>query len=394
MIRLLFVLFLLARSLGAETLALYLSWYGDPTTTMTIQWHTPLSETGDEVSLRMPSGEKKTFSGSHIEFASRIIHTVLLDGLSPDTEYPFQIQLDPALYKLRTAPQTLDQPLRFVIGGDAYHSKEAFRKMNNAIVDKAPLFAVIGGDIAYAINGNPFRLRSTMRNRWFSFLREWKEQMILPDGQVIPFLLVAGNHDISSNDYELFFTLFAFPEKQLYRTVDFGNYLSLFLLDTGHFQPIEGEQTAWLGAALAKRKTVSYPIPVYHIAAYPSYYSFSGSIPKKIRANWCPLFEEHNLKAAFENHNHAFKRTYPIRNGKIDPTGVVYLGDGCWGVPPRTTDDHWYLTKRESKNHVYLLELTPESAKIEAFGFSGESIDQFEIIPREMKNRKYGKETP
>ncbi len=382
MIRPLLILFLLARSLGAETLALYLSWYGDPATTMAIQWHTPILETGDEISIRMPSGEQRTFSGSHIELGSRIVHKVLLEGLSPDTEYPFQIALDPALYKFRTAPQTLNRPLRFVIGGDAYESKKAFRKMNPAIVDKNPLFAVIGGDIAYAVNGNPFRLRSSARNRWFSFLREWKEQMILPDGQVIPFLLVAGNHDISPDEYELFFDLFAFPEKQLYRTVDFGNYLSLILLDTGHVQPIEGKQTAWLGAALAQRKAVSYPIPVYHVGAYPSYYSFSGSTPKKIRENWCPLFEKHSLKAAFENHNHAFKRTYPIRNGKIDPTGVVYLGDGCWGASPRATYDRWYLAKRASKNQVYLLELTPESAKIEAFGFSGESIDQFEIKSR------------
>src|SRR6202034_3243463 len=126
-----------------------------------------------------------------------------LEGLSPDTEYSFQIPADPALYKFRTAPQTLLRPFRFVIGGDAYQSKEDFRKMNPAIVHKNPLFAVIGGDIAYAISSNPFRLRSTSRNRWFSFLREWKEQMILPDGQVIPLVLVAGNHDIGPDEYEL-----------------------------------------------------------------------------------------------------------------------------------------------------------------------------------------------
>ena len=201
------------------------------------------------------------------------------------------------------------------------------------------------------------------RNHWFSFLREWKEQMILPDGQVIPFLIVAGNHDIDPDEYELFFDLFAFPEKQLYRTVDFGNYLSLILLDTGHFDPIEGEQTDWLDQALTQRRTVPYRIPVYHVAAYPSYYSYSGSAPKKIRANWCPLFDKHLVQIAFENHNHAFKRTYPIRDGKIDASGVVYLGDGCWGASPRRTHDQWYLAKRARLNNVYILELTPKSAK-------------------------------
>ena len=166
--------------------------------------------------------------------------------------------------------------------------------------------------------------------------------MTTKEGRLIPFLIVPGNHDILPDHYELFFTLFAFPQKQLYRSMQFGNYLTLFLLDTGHFQPVEGRQTVFLKKALAAAANIPYKFAVYHEAAYPSYYPYNGITPKKIRTHWVPLFEEYHLTAAFENHNHAYKRTYPIKANQIDPDGVTYFGDGSWGVTPRGPSDQWY----------------------------------------------------
>ena len=33
----------------------------------------------------------------------------------------------------------------------------------------------------------------------------------------------------------------------------------------------------------------------------------------------------------FENHIHGFKRTKPLRGGKVVDKGTVYIGDGSWG---------------------------------------------------------------
>ena len=371
MIRLLLLLPLL---LLAEVKGFYLSWYDDPATTMTIQWIAPSPE--DSLFLLQNDSWEKVPS-THTDLDAYLVYAAHLKDLTPDTEYTFR--LGALEHSFKTAPSNLNAGIRFIIGGDAYGKKKLFQRMNQSIVEKDPLFVVIGGDIAYALMPTPISLRNREQNRWISFLSDWASQMVTPNGRVVPFLLGSGNHDLASDDYEIFFKLFAFPEKQLYRAIDFGTYLSLILLDTAHFQPIEGVQTHWLKNALAKRTHIPHKFAIYHVSAYPSYYPYQNVTSKKVRTYWCPLFDAYGLSLAFENHNHAYKRTYPIRNNQVDPNGIIYLGDGCWGVTPRKTNAAWYLEKRESKNHVYLIEMSEEKTHIEAIDLFGHPFDELTL---------------
>ena len=382
MIRSLIIFFLLFSFAGyGERTALYLTWVDDPTTSMAISWHTPLDEEGN--SLFLQQGEKwKEATGASAPLNERLIHRVFLNDLQPNTTYAFRFEEEGTVYQFRTAPGNLEQPLKFVVGGDVYLSTKLFRRMNQTVVRQDPLFAVIGGDIAYAIKTNPFRSESGSVKRWFSFLEEWSKQMIAKEGRLIPLLPTSGNHDVTPDHYEAFFSLFPMPKKQFYRALDFGRYLSLILLDTGHFQPVQGQQSYWLDKALAARSHRPYLFAVYHEAAYPSYYPFEGEVPAKIREYWCPLFEKWGVQAAFEHHNHAFKRTYPIRQGQIDPKGLIYLGDGCWGATPRKPEDRWYIEKRARKNNIYLIELTEEKAHITALDLLGDPLDEIEFKPK------------
>ncbi len=360
---------------GDEISAIYLSWYGDPATTMTIQWHTSAEEPSDEIRLETPHGWA-SYTASHIHLEKGpLVHTITLDHLRPDSVYRFQIGEE--THSFRTMPRSLsDRPIRFIVGGDAYGNSKLFRRMNETIASQDPDFVVIGGDLAYAIGVPTLRLRSSALTRWLDFLSIWKEQLVASDGRLIPFLIVAGNHDIASDNYELFFSLFAFPQKQLYRAIDFGDYLSLFLLDTGHFQPIQGRQTLWLEKALSSRTNVPHLFAAYHIGAYPTWYPYDGLIPKTIRNHWCPLFDLYHLSVAFEHHNHAFKRTYPLKANKIDDTGTLYLGDGSWGVKPRKTRDMWYLEKKAKRNGVWLVDLDLEGASFKALDLVGDTFDE------------------
>jgi len=373
---LLLLLTITVRASSEEISALYLSWYDDPATTMTIQWHSNLEE--DAIHYERTDGQKITHIGSHHIFPNErfYIHTTTLNNLEPDTEYTFQINDELTDYTFRTAPEKLNQSLRFIIGGDLYLSPKLFRKMGKTLLQFDPLFAVLGGDLAYAIG---HFLWSSPSRRWRNFLADWKEHLIGPNNRLIPFLVVPGNHDITPDQYELFFSLFAFPKKELYRTVNFGSYLSLLLLDTGHFHPIEGRQTLWLKKTLDSKRFASYLFAVYHKGAYPSYYPYNGEIPRKIRDHWCPLFDQYGVQAAFEHHSHTFKKTFPLKGEAKDSEGVIYFGDGCWGVPPRKTFDHWYLDKRGRENNAYLIELNSESASIKAIGLNGQILDETEI---------------
>lgn len=285
------------------------------------------------------------------------------------------------LYRFQTAPRSLEPSIRFIIGGDAYRSGSLFRQMNETIQKQDPLFAVIGGDIAYAIHSGPFNLNSYALKRWFSFLADWKEQMKTAEGRLIPMLLVAGNHDISKNNQELFFKLFAFPEKHLYRSLDFGTYLSLLFLDTNHLDPIQGKQTDWLKTTLSQKGAFPYRMAVYHEGAYPSFYPYLSETPVQVRTHWCPLFDTYQLTAAFENHSHTYKKTYPLRNQQIDPKGVVYFGDGCWGTKPRNPQSMWYLEKTGQKNHVFLIQLSSTECQVQALDLQGHIFDTFSLSP-------------
>lgn len=367
--------FFLPLLLHAEITALYLSWYDDPTTTMTIQWHTPFKELGDTIYLS-DGQEWAAINGTHIHLDQVLVHSAALDHLQPNTEYSFYIGSDPKVYKFRTAPANLDEPLRFLVGGDIYLNRRIFQYMGKTVLKNDPRFIVLGGDIAYALGGP--RFHSSLR-QWLDFLKDWMTHMIRKDGLIIPFLIVPGNHDIAADNYETFFSLFAFPQKRLYRTVDFGSYLSLILLDTGHFHQIEHQQTLWLDKALSARTSIPYRFAIYHEAAYPSFYPYLDPTPKKIRTFWVPLFEKYKISAAFENHNHTFKRTYPIKANQIDPEGIVYIGDGSWGVLPRRVNDTWYLAKKLRKNSVLLVELNAEKAAVQAIGISNNLLDTVEI---------------
>src|SRR5262249_6155434 len=136
-----------------------------------------------------------------------------------------------------------------------------------------------------------------------------------------------------------------------YATLDFGDYLSLVLLDTGHNSPIAGEQTDWLDKVLTPRRDHPHVIAVNHVPAYPSFRAAAATASDKDpagegnRQHWVPLFEKHNVDLVLEHRDHTFKRTHPLKNGHADPNGIVYLGDGSWGKlrAPKKPEDRPYL---------------------------------------------------
>jgi 3',5'-cyclic AMP phosphodiesterase CpdA len=277
-----------------------------------------------------------------------------------------------------------------------YHwNEEVFDRMNHAVAYDEPDFAVLGGDLAYTIGVKvPFSGMEWQMQRWTLFLRKLQTTLKSQKNRLIPILPVVGNHDVHGKDThqkELFFLIFPFPDNQkAYRSFYVGSYLHLVFLDTGHSASIEGEQTEWLRKELQHSQS-PYLFAAYHVGAYPSVYNYKGKTPELLRKTWVPIFEKESVLAAFEHHSHAFKRTYPIKNEKIDMSGVTYLGDGSWGVPPRkvyTPQSLWYLKKSSSVNACWFVSLTEEKAFIEARTLAGEIIDQLELSPRLFEEMK------
>jgi hypothetical protein len=349
---------------------------------MVIHWHTSTKDKKSRLSYRkegqLPWNEV-VGANKPIPKSDLALHVIELEGLKSNTVYQFKIGEEKTLYKFRTCPDQLDRPLRFAVGGDAYFYLSPLRKINKEIAKRDPDFVIVGGDIAYVRNHkSPCKGKNWESRRWATFFKEWKKQMVTSDGRLIPLIAVVGNHDVKARDKNaLFYTLFAFSEEGLpYRVLDFGSYFSLFLLDTGHTCPIDGDQQEWLKRVLLERKNVPYKMATYHVAAYPSVYAYKAAVPTKIRTHWVPLFEEHGIQFAFENHNHAYKRTHPIKGGKIDPKGVVYLGDGSWGVNARKPKSRWYLAKTAQTNFFWMVTLDQEGYSMESISQNGKVIEK------------------
>lgn len=357
--------------------SLYLTFAEDPAHSIAIHWLEEKSLKDKKIFYRKLNEEIWQEALYEEErWGKDFLKRSLLTKLEADTDYVFCLEKDSPLYRFSTLPATLDRPLRIAIGGDAYQKAGPFEAMNKTVAKMAPDFVILGGDIAYANRGDPV-------TRWKDFLRIWYRTMRTEEGRLIPLVAAVGNHEIlpkSKGGGSLFLQLFPYLEHGSYGKLDLVGCSCFLLLDTNHLHPIEGAQTAWLKQTLETKKEYPYKFAVYHIAAYPSIYEYKDKTSSLIRMHWCPLFEENGLIAAFENHNHAFKRTYPIKSEKIDPSGVVYMGDGAWSVPPRNRkDSRWYLKERKKSNCFSMMTLAKGRSKVQTFDLKGKMIDEWDV---------------
>jgi len=380
-----------------DVVGLYLTWQRDPARTMTINWVNLYEHTTTKVFFR-PSGETNWLSARgkrHVVKPSVYqVRRVELTGLAPATDYEF-IVADQAptetknLQRFRTMPATLEHPLRFVTGGDMMHSREMVDAMNRRAGRLDPDFALLGGDLAYE--------DGAAATRYFDWMQSWTQLARGKNGRLIPLVVAIGNHEVRGGyggtiptDAPYFYGFFALPEKRSFYALDFGKYLSLVVLDSGHTQPISGAQAKWLEQALAVRTQQQFVFSCYHWPVYGTAKEPKGLLPSEhprsieIRQQWVPHFERYGVSAIFENDHHNYKRTHLIRNHqRDDENGLLYLGDGAWGVGTRTVPEPgkaWYLAHAEPRRHLFEVTLNPDGrAQIRAIDAEGKVFDQVDL---------------
>ncbi|MCH8508279.1 MAG: metallophosphoesterase family protein [Phycisphaerales bacterium] len=382
--------------------AMYLTWRRDPTTTMVVQWHGEPGDAMPSLAYRARGAESWRTARPEVQpmaYTGRPVYTAELTGLEPGSKHEFRIvhagdRGRSGVYLFRTMPAEAERPIRLAIGGDVRHRQSWMERTNRQAVRFDPDLIVWGGDLAYA-DGREDRL-----DRWDEFFEACMNTLVTESGRVVPIVVGIGNHEVLGGYYwgsqrgreayedtdafresiaPYFYSMFAFPGHPGYGVLDFGSYLSLFLLDTDHSGPVEGTQTEWLAERLAERAgRFTHVIPVYHVPAYPSVRSFTGGTTTRVREHWSPLFEKHGVRVAFENHDHAYKRTVPIRAGEPHEGGVVYIGDGAWGVGVRAVHDAaetWYLERSASERHLILLTIAGEHLDLKVINEDGGLID-------------------
>lgn len=77
----------------------------------------------------------------------------------------------------------------------------------------------------------------------------------------------------------------------------------------------------------------------------------------------------------FENHSHSYKRTKLLRDGKEDPTGTLYIGDGAWGVSPFEPVDMWYLAHKAKKRNFIHVNVGQTNMTLRSVDDTGQIFD-------------------
>lgn len=337
----------------------------------------------------------------------RAIHTVELSALEPGTEYEFRLPYDPAVaypvvlhdptttmtihwqtrgplhafqprpttdewvFRFRTFPDALtDDPVRIAFGGDIKQSSQPYEMYEQVLstYTAQDLHAlVITGDWVYDDN-DPFKDPYWGDNRFADLWDVYKVHGSDSEGRLTPIVPGIGNHEVAGGyrgrpydwdtqtlgDNTVFAVQFPTAPPGWHFVVDIGDYASLVMLDSEHVNPRIGGsqdlQTPWLERVLDERVSVPNVFVTYHVAAYPVHRSFTGGIPRRIRAHWHPLLDAHdNIKLVFEMHDHVYGESHWIRGGEVvaEGAGIKYLGAGHMGTiqnrgvwNPATT---WYL---------------------------------------------------
>ena len=331
------------------------------------------------------------------------------EGLRPDTAYEFLLSVDGRRARtgwFRTAPAVLNRPLKFIAGGDMGTTTAV--PICKRVGREDPLFVLVGGDLAYA-NGRA-------AYRWYDWIDNWSELVVGKDGRSLPIIAGIGNHEMKSfhglskwqawrglaaltpkkENAPFYFSLFDLPGNESNFSVDFGDYLSIILLDSNHAQRVK-KQTRWLEGELKDRVSVRHLFPVYHRPAWGTGIKANQT---DIQEEWCPLFEEYQVDCVFENDHHAYKRSHPLTAGmRDDRDGILYLGDGAWGARLRPITDRMlnrvgarsYLAKWRSVHHVFRVTLLPDGSRsYEAIESDGRVFDSL----RDRKDRRSKRPDP
>jgi len=395
----------MAAGAGQAPSTLFLSWEGDPRTTMTAQWlrgpglgDRPEEGKPEEVRWKRAGDQQWAWMKAKTTAfpdpqKSGLPRWALVKanwtGLEAGKEYVFQVGDSPEM-RFRTAPAKLEKGLTFAEGGDSDVTKAAEEIFGTA-AHQDPLFIHVGGDLAYSDGVDVAKE--------IAFWQMYHRATRRPDGRLIPFVAGVGNHEVKGGYWQEGATFEQMKERApffyalfggLYRTeepvaLDFGDYLSLLMLDSGHITPMD-RQTGWLEKNLESRSGVRWVFASWHVAAYPSARSWNSQpMSGYARENWIPLFEKSRIAGLFNHHDHDLQRVETeAKNGRK----VMVFGNGAIGVERREAicEESSRLAKfRAKENYINVVTLTADMALVRSLGREGQELDRTELPIPEVR---------
>jgi len=322
------------------------------------------------------------------------LHQVKVDGLSVGTDYYYEVcsrsetgAVSGGPFSFRTAPEETDA-FSFVLtaehGGAWDSSLPHTTPLLELIRRERPDFIQSVGDLLS--DGKD----ASQWNFWF--FRPFQNLLCNT-----PFYPCVGNHEVGGaikdcdvdGCYSNYLRYFAFPRNysfdygcahfcvldcpSMFERIDRSDADAYLPILKDDFQKRESYQ--FLEQDLAQSNAV-WKFVVFH---YPPYASAHYEVPE-LRI-FAPLFEKYGVDIVFNSHAILYERSHPIREDRLNPSGVRYILVG--GFAER---DQWFWDKSNKlsakraarPNYVYAA-VTPWSFELQAIDYEGKLFDTLKL---------------
>lgn len=301
-------------------------------------------------------------------------HQFDLTDLEPARRYWIVASSDDRLSPERsfvTAPDD-GRPITLLVGSDSRSRPDRRREMFERV---RRLFEAEPEVVAFA-HGGDYVYHGDRIGEFSGWLSEY-EATTTEDGRLLPILPTRGNHESTS---AVFDEVFGTPGAgRGYFATTLNAETLLITLNTE--APAGGDQRRFLEETLTRYRETTFQIAQYHQPLWPAV-----KRPAAAAEHWLEPFEDLGLDLGLESDGHVLKRTVPIKDGALDPEGVVYIGEGGLGVGQRAPRaDRWYLQEpgfSDSAHHVWRLRFRGPLLQADAISVDGRVLDSAQITPR------------
>lgn len=335
---------------------------------MTIAWETEAPEgTAVEYGTEEPLAWRAEVAGR----AS--MHAVRLTGLPASSAVFYRIvpaRGEPSGPASATHRAQLDRgpgaPVTFAVVGDTQDQCGAWGGLAERIRAERPAFVLHVGDIVE--EGNE--------------LGRWRSEFFAPARRLFattPVWAVLGNHEADS---PLYYRYFGGPPPGWRQSFVFGD-AECFLVDSERDLSPGSEQYVWLDRALA-RSGAGWRFVAVHRPPFTSDRDEYGDTARggcpegdpRTRP-LVPLLEAHGVDVLFCGHVHAYERSQPVRDGRVDDDGVVYVQTGGGGGRLEESADtrSWHAAALRRCHHYVTVSLQGETMELRAYDAGGGLFD-------------------
>ena len=348
-------------------------------TTITVMW-----ETNERCRSVVRYGEPKfNASSANLEFSVELedttfIHELVLDGLTPETHYFYQVistndKGDSLVSEVSTFQTSLgeDKAVAFAVFCDSQSNPEVWGKIATLAYQERPHFGILGGDLVD-----------------FGFNKDdWVDEFFAPSNQFMkhyPIYSVPGNHE---HDAFLYYQYMANPDPEYMYTFNYGN-IQFFMIDTDRDVSPESKQYAWLEEQLANSKA-HWKIAMHHHPPYSSEENDYGDInyekseegDLEVR-QLVPLYEKYGVDLVIFGHIHAYERTWPIFKDRVNQEkGVIYLnmGGAGGGLENASFQRPFFTHKVKKVHHFGFITVYGPTLNFEAINVDRNIFDSFSL---------------